>query len=147
MGDRSFRVVQRLLGPTGENLKHITEESRGAKVWICGRGSRRIEEKCDSNGPLTICISADSQSSLQLASELAHDLVRSTHEDYARYWEHQDFALSSSDADAKLTAPHDTYACSFEVGIEEDASFQVVKRLVGKGGKHMKRIEKESEGA
>merc|ERR1712178_271471 len=38
--DNTFRVVRRLLGPAGENLKHIIERSKGAKVWICGQGSR-----------------------------------------------------------------------------------------------------------
>jgi hypothetical protein len=38
-------------------------------------------------------------------------------------------------------------SCSFQVGIEEDAAFRVVKRLIGKNGKHMKRIERECEDA
>lgn len=137
--DNHFFAVRRLLGPTGENLQHIIEESQGAKVWICGKGSRRMEGRRDQDsGPLLICISATSKPSLQKASALVQDLLQTTHEEYKRFVSRR--SSTRSPAAAHITG---TRACRFNVGIQEDSAFQVVKRLVGKSGKNVKRIEAE----
>lgn len=141
--DDAFLVVRRLLGPYGENLKHISEASQGAKVWICGQDSHRTRgADVREVGPLKICIRATSQSSLREASALVQDLLQSTREDYNRFWSRRARAPSCAVACDAMA-----YSCSFLAGIEEDSTFQVVKRLVGKSGKTMKRIEAESNGA
>jgi len=142
--DEAFHVVRRLLGPGGENLKHITAESNGAKVWICGDGSRRTEGARDRDplGPLAICASATSHASLDEASALIQDLLKATREDHARFLSCKTSAPSAAVADKAWP-----FAASLLVGIEEDAAFQVVKRLVGKGGRNMKRIESLCNGA
>lgn len=135
--DNTFRVVRRLLGPAGENLKHITKLSHGAKVWICGHGSRRFEsQRGNDSGPLSICISACTRSSLDKASELVQDLLQSTHEDYNSF--------RSSTVKTATAAKLDTFTGCFKVGIEEESPFQVVKRIMGKGGRNLKRIEAET---
>lgn len=81
--DISFGVVRRLVGPNGENLKHIASESQGAVVGVFGKGSRLTGQEANrETGPLRICISAQSQSSFAKASELVKDLIQSTHEDH-----------------------------------------------------------------
>jgi|ERR1712216_173221 len=141
--DIDFRVVRRLLGPSGENLKHITDEVQGAKVWISGKGARLTEKGQDQeSGPLRICIRTTSQSTLCEASALVRDLLQSIHEDYKRYWSRRGCPPGSA-----VASCDSTLACTFKVGIEEDTAFQVVKRLLGKSGKNMKRIETESGGA
>lgn len=139
--DSAFRVVRRLLGPSGENLKHITEASHGAKVWICGESSSRTHgPDVIESSPLRICIRATSKSSLQEASALVQDLLESTQEDFNMF-------MSGRVLTPFVDVSTSPYACSFKVGIEEDSAFQVVKRLVGKSGRTMKRIEEESGGA
>lgn len=124
-------------------MKHITEESQGAKVWICGEGGRRTEGPARrESGPLRICISASSRDSLDEASALVQDLLQSTHEDYERF-RTRDICTPASEIACDTSA----IACTFKVGIAEDSSFQVVKRLLGKSGKNMKRIEADSGGA
>jgi len=136
--DSHFFAVRRLVGPTGENLQHIIQESQGAKVWICGKGSGRKRQSEQDSGPLLICISATSKASLQKASALVQDLLQTTHEEYTRFVLRR--SSTRSPAASRLTS---TRACRFNVGIQEDSAFQVVKRLVGKNGKNVKRIEAE----
>lgn len=136
--DSNFFAVRRLLGPTGENLQHIIEESQGAKVWICGKGSGRKRRSDQDSGPLLICINATSKPSLQKASALVQDLLQTTHEEYKRFVSRR--SCTRSPAASRSTS---TRACTFNVGIQEDSAFQVVRRLVGKNGKNVKRIEAE----
>lgn len=140
--DLEFRVVRRLLGPSGENLKHINEEAPGSKVWISGKGSRLSNQPTDSElGSLKICISATSHTTLCEASELVKDLLQAVHEDYRRFW-------SRHGCMPKEPTVHEAsaLACTFKVGIEEDTAFRVVHRLLGKSGKNIKRIEAEAPG-
>jgi len=136
--DSHFFAVRRLLGPTGENLQHIIQESQGAKVWICGKGSGRKRQSEQDSGPLLICISATSKASLQKASALVQDLLQTTHEEHKRFVLRR--SSTRSPAAPRITS---TRSCRFNVGIQEDSAFQVVKRLVGKNGKNVKRIEAE----
>jgi len=140
--DNAFHVVQRLLGPDGENLEHIADESNGAKVWICGQGSRPTEAaSVGDSGPLQICISATCRSSFREASALVKDLLQATHEDCDRFR-----SRCSSAAGAAPEGNSGTMSRSFQVGIEVDSTFPIVKKLVGKSGKNMKRIEEQFGG-
>lgn len=81
--DPQFRVVQRLIGPRGKHMQDIVDESKGAKVWIIGRGSRSWE---DDIGPLMICVGAPSVAVFDVAISLATALLQRVKEDFAR-WE------------------------------------------------------------
>lgn len=80
------------------------------------------------------------------ASELVQDLLQCLQEDHIRFCAGK-VEAASTPATSTVFTETSPFTCSFEVGIEEDACFQVVKRLVGKSGKHLKRIEAESGGA
>jgi hypothetical protein len=139
--DNAFFVVRRLLGPSGDNLATISEASHGAKVWIsgqcCGPQDGVASER---TGPLCISIRGTSQSSIQRASVLVQELLHATRAKYNR--------LIAGSTTGQLHLGADAvFACSFKVGIEDDSSFQVVKRLVGKNGKNMKRIEADAPGS
>lgn len=83
--DDDFRVVRRLLGPGGKNLKHISEQSNGAKVWISGKGSSRSANDVDNVGPLTLCIRAASKEDVTAASARVLELLESIHEQYHKF--------------------------------------------------------------
>lgn len=70
--DQDFRVVRRLIGPSGKHMQDITRRCWGSKVWICGCGSRSWEE---SEGPLTICVGAAWGPSFVQAVEYVQELL------------------------------------------------------------------------
>lgn len=80
--DDHFRVVQRLIGPRGRHMQDITTESRGAKVWIVGKGSRSWD---DSTGPLMICVGAVSAPVFDCAVGLVKDLLERVHAEKQRF--------------------------------------------------------------
>jgi len=80
--DEHFRVVQRLIGPRGKHMQDITNESRGAKVWIIGKGSRSWD---DSVGPLMICVGATSGPVFDCAVGLVKDLLDRVFEEKRRF--------------------------------------------------------------
>lgn len=80
--DRDFRVVQRLIGPRGKHMQDITQQCKGAKVWIIGRGSRSWE---DSVGPLVVCVGATSRPAFDSAAGLVRELLDRVHEDHRRF--------------------------------------------------------------
>jgi len=80
--DREFRVVQRLIGPRGKYMQDIVTESKGAKVWIVGRGSRSWE---DDTGPLMVCVGATSGTVFDKAVGLVNDLLNRVREEYNRF--------------------------------------------------------------
>lgn len=54
-----FRVMRRILGPGGQNMKLIADKT-GARLRLRGKGSRFLEgpEQKESRDPLMLCISA-----------------------------------------------------------------------------------------
>jgi len=134
--DHAFRVVRRLLGPGGRNMKHIAAESAGARLTIRGRGSH-TSNGCDSEStrnemeePLAIHVTASSLPSLEKAACMVQDLLETVR------GEHRAFS--------SFLRP---MRRSFEVGIENGPAFRVVRRLLGPDGTNMKHIAKESGGA
>lgn len=81
--DDEFHVVRRLIGPKGKHMQDIVTANRGAKVWICGRGSRSWE---DSEGPLVICVGASTAPSFDSAVGLVQELLTKVHEEHRRFY-------------------------------------------------------------
>jgi hypothetical protein len=79
--DRDFRVVQRLIGPRGRNMQDIVTDCPGAKVWICGRGSRSWE---DDVGPLMFCVGAPTSRAFDAAIEQVQSLLARVREEHDR---------------------------------------------------------------
>lgn len=79
--DADFRVVQRLIGPRGKFMKDIVKESKGAKVWVIGRGSSSWE---DNVGPLQICVGAVSSAIFDSAVSLVQDLLWRVREEHRK---------------------------------------------------------------
>merc|ERR1712050_329575 len=84
--DTKFRVVRRLLGSHGANMKAIAEQS-GAKLRLRGRGSKFLEgpEKVESNDPLMLCVSAPDRSSYEEAKRLAQSLIEGVYDQYKEF--------------------------------------------------------------
>lgn len=80
--DLTFHVVRRLIGPRGRHMQDITSVCRGAKVWICGRGSRSWE---DSEGPLVICVGATTAPSFESAVGQVQELLNRVHEEHRKF--------------------------------------------------------------
>lgn len=107
--DRSFRVVQRLLGPRGTNLRLITAESMGAKVWLCGRGSCLPENPETEDlvqrvlmGPLTLCVSAASGPSFGLAVELVQTLLDAVRAEHSEFLQEETLRKAAMDLQSAL---------------------------------------------
>eukprot|EP00448_Togula_jolla_P009947 CAMPEP_0170604146 /NCGR_PEP_ID=MMETSP0224-20130122/19271_1 /TAXON_ID=285029 /ORGANISM="Togula jolla, Strain CCCM 725" /LENGTH=419 /DNA_ID=CAMNT_0010929037 /DNA_START=44 /DNA_END=1303 /DNA_ORIENTATION=+ len=82
--DQAFRVVRRLIGPSGQHIKSITEGSHGAKVWVCGRGVQ-TRDPSEAEEPLTIKACASSTDSLDQAAALIKQLLERVHQDYYKF--------------------------------------------------------------
>lgn len=82
-----FRVVRRLLGPGGKNVKAIAEET-GAKLRLRGVGSKFLEgpEKQESTDPLMLCVSASADSGYNTAVHMVQEILERI---YAEYHEFQ----------------------------------------------------------
>lgn len=82
--EASFRVVRRLLGTGGENVRFIVSEARGnACVAVRGQGVRGNGEKhSEAVGPLAIWVSASNQQNFERAASLAEDLLADVQEAY-----------------------------------------------------------------
>lgn len=79
-----FRVCQRLIGPGGENVKHIVSASSGAHLRVRGHGVRHVEF-ADKTGPLAIYIDATSRSSFDIAVHLVEDLLDGVRDEYRQF--------------------------------------------------------------
>lgn len=84
--DSKFRVVGRLIGPGGEVMKQIAQES-GAKLRVRGRGSNFLEgpERKESADPLMLCISAQDQCGFDCAVARVTELLEAVHEEYRAF--------------------------------------------------------------
>lgn len=80
--DSKFRVVQKLIGPRGKHMQDIVNKSKGAKVWIIGRGSRSWE---DNVGPLMVCVGATTSAVFDSAVACVQDLLTRVREEHKRF--------------------------------------------------------------
>ena len=75
-----FSVKGRILGPQGQNVKHITTMT-GAKVQLKGRGATQFPE-ADGLEDMHIDINASSEISLKKAVELSTNLIETVRQEY-----------------------------------------------------------------
>eukprot|EP00812_Abedinium_dasypus_P005658 NODE_1711_length_1077_cov_390.617417.p1 GENE.NODE_1711_length_1077_cov_390.617417~~NODE_1711_length_1077_cov_390.617417.p1 ORF type:complete len:182 (+),score=31.04 NODE_1711_length_1077_cov_390.617417:3-548(+) len=85
--EANFRVVRRLIGAGGKNMKFITSEAskagEGAMVWIRGQGAQPGRE--DFGEALAIQVSAVGRKSFERASTLVGDLLSAVQEEYRSF--------------------------------------------------------------
>jgi len=81
-----FRVVRRIFGQGGENMKHIAKMTK-AKLRLRGRGSGFKEgpNNEESKEPLVLCVSAEDVEGYELAKELISELFDEIHDQYRNY--------------------------------------------------------------
>lgn len=84
--DSKFRVVRRLIGSGGENMKNINRET-GAKLRLRGKGSKFLEgdEQEEANCELMLCISAQEKPGYDAAKATACDLIEGIHRSYRAF--------------------------------------------------------------
>jgi len=81
--DSKFRVVKRIIGNGGENMKRIAELS-GAKLRLRGRGSKFLEgpEQQESTDGLMLCLSSQEKAGYEHAKELVTELLKNIYHSY-----------------------------------------------------------------
>jgi len=81
--DSKFRVVKRIIGNGGENMKRIAELS-GAKLRLRGRGSKFLEgpEQQESTDGLMLCLSSQDKAGYEHAKELVTELLKNIYHSY-----------------------------------------------------------------
>lgn len=81
--DSKFRIVRRIIGQGGENMKRIAEES-GAKLRLRGRGSKFLEgpEQQESMDDLMLCVSSQDKAGFEDAKGLVSELLRNIYHSY-----------------------------------------------------------------
>lgn len=81
-----FKVVRRLLGPRGQNMKDIAENSE-SKLRLRGRGSKFLEgpEEKESTDDLMLCISSQDASGYEVAQKMVRDLLKGIYKDYEAF--------------------------------------------------------------
>lgn len=84
--DARFRVVGRLLGRGGENMRRIAGAS-GAKLRLRGRGSGFLEgrPRRESEDPLMLCVSAPDAAAHASARRLCEELLEGVQESYRTF--------------------------------------------------------------
>eukprot|EP00933_Yihiella_yeosuensis_P007056 TRINITY_DN111953_c0_g1_i1.p1 TRINITY_DN111953_c0_g1~~TRINITY_DN111953_c0_g1_i1.p1 ORF type:complete len:308 (-),score=41.87 TRINITY_DN111953_c0_g1_i1:286-1209(-) len=103
---RHFRVVKRLIGKNGENMKSIAQLCPGTGVELRGAGTNPWSG--DQPGPLTMHVRGRNPEHFKLAVQLAEKLIRDIQEDYRRSHEsrqakpHQDRKERGNKKDASL---------------------------------------------
>jgi len=92
--ESKFRVVRRMIGAGGENMKNIHEQSSGARLRLRGRGSKFLEgdEQLESTDDLMLCITCDDKAGYEIAKVMAVELVEGVQKNYrsfcrARGWD------------------------------------------------------------
>lgn len=84
--EANFRVVRRILGTAGANMKSIAEKTN-AKLRLRGRGSKFLEgpEQQESHDDLMLCISAQDLEGYELAKSQVADLLLKIYNDYRKF--------------------------------------------------------------
>jgi len=84
--DSKFRVVRKVLGPAGANMKRINLET-GAKLRLRGRGSKFLEgpEQKESQDPLMLCVSAPDQEAYERTVELVQEVLEGVYSEYREF--------------------------------------------------------------
>lgn len=94
----TFRVVRRLLGPGGKNVKAIAEET-GAKLRLRGVGSKFLEgpEKKEATDPLMLCVSASSDCGYNTAVHMLQEILMRIYAEYQEFQSNSGVCMSPLD--------------------------------------------------
>merc|ERR1712107_62168 len=86
-----FRVVRKILGPQGANMKAIAEKCDGVRMRLRGRGSKFLEgpEQKESEDPLMLCLTAPSSKAYKAAVTNVKDLLEQVYQEYGEFSEKQ----------------------------------------------------------
>jgi len=84
--DSKFRVVRRMIGSGGENMKNINQLSQ-AKLRLRGRGSKFLEGEYqqESTDDLMLCISTQDKAGYEKAKAMASELIEGIHQSYRAF--------------------------------------------------------------
>lgn len=84
--DNKFRVVRRLIGAGGENMKNINQQT-DAKLRLRGRGSKFLEGDAqqESTDDLMLCISAQDKAGYEHAKTMAYELIEGIQHSYRNF--------------------------------------------------------------
>jgi hypothetical protein len=84
--DKQFRVVRRIIGISGGNMKRIAEQS-GAKLRLRGRGSKFLEgeEQKESTDDLMLCVSTQDREGYEKATGLVTELLQGVYNEYRSF--------------------------------------------------------------
>lgn len=81
-----FRVVRKIVGPGGQNMKTIAEQT-GAKMRLRGRGSKFLEgpEKKESSDPLMLCLSVTGRWAYETSAQQISQLLEKVYSEYRQF--------------------------------------------------------------
>jgi len=84
--DKKFGVVRKILGPKGENMKRVVNET-GVKLRLRGRGSKFLEgpENKESTDPLMLCLSAPSSATYSAAVTAVEAILNDVYAEYKSF--------------------------------------------------------------
>jgi hypothetical protein len=94
-----FRVVRRIIGTAGANVKYIAEQAGpDTKLRLRGRGSKFLEgpEKQEAPEPLMLCVSAPNRAAYDTATRLVRETLERVYDEY------DNFRLSTGQSALKL---------------------------------------------
>lgn len=83
--ESKFRVVRRIIGPAGANVKFIAEQAGpDTKLRLRGRGSKFFEgpEKQESPEPLMLCVSVPNRAAYEVVTGLVREQLERVYNEY-----------------------------------------------------------------
>jgi len=83
-----FRVVRRIIGTAGANVKYIAEQSGpDTKLRLRGRGSKFFEgpEKQEAPEPLMMCVSVPNRAAYEVVTRLVREQLERVYDEYDNF--------------------------------------------------------------
>jgi len=86
--ESKFRVVRRIIGTAGSNVKYIAEQAGpDTKLRLRGRGSKFFEgpEKQEAPEPLMLCVSVPNRAAYETATRLVRETLERVYDEYDNF--------------------------------------------------------------
>jgi len=86
--EAKFRVVRRIIGTAGANVKYIAEQAGpDTKLRLRGRGSKFFEgpEKQEAPEPLMLCVSVPNRSAYEIVTRLVREQLERVYDEYDNF--------------------------------------------------------------
>lgn len=80
-----FRVVRRIIGTAGANVKYIAEQSGSeTKLRLRGRGSKFFEgpDQQEAQEPLMLCVSVPNRAAYEVVTRLVREQLETVYDEY-----------------------------------------------------------------